>query len=80
MNPRWVRSIRDQCQSASIPFFFKQWGTFAPLKESTTWGETENWEGANNGDGTFCMMLKKGKKAAGRELDGRTWDEYPKEV
>ncbi len=22
----WVREIRDQCVSASIPFFFKQWG------------------------------------------------------
>jgi protein gp37 len=22
----WIRSIRDQCQAASVPFFFKQWG------------------------------------------------------
>jgi len=22
----WVRSIRDQCRRASVPFFFKQWG------------------------------------------------------
>ena len=22
----WVRSIRDQCEDAEIPFFFKQWG------------------------------------------------------
>lgn len=22
----WVRSIRDQCQAADVPFFFKQWG------------------------------------------------------
>ena len=22
----WVRSIRDQCDDAGIPFFFKQWG------------------------------------------------------
>jgi protein gp37 len=26
MDPRWVRSIRDQCAEASVPFFFKQWG------------------------------------------------------
>ena len=26
MNPNWVRSIRDQCVSAGVPFFFKQWG------------------------------------------------------
>lgn len=26
MHPDWVRSLRDQCISASTPFFFKQWG------------------------------------------------------
>lgn len=26
IDPDWVRDIRDQCVSASIPFFFKQWG------------------------------------------------------
>jgi protein gp37 len=26
MHPDWVRSIRDQCRRAKVPFFFKQWG------------------------------------------------------
>lgn len=26
MRPLWVRNIRDQCKSAGVPFFFKQWG------------------------------------------------------
>jgi len=26
MHPDWPRSIRDQCQAAGVPFFFKQWG------------------------------------------------------
>jgi protein gp37 len=26
MNESWVLSIRDQCRSAAVPFFFKQWG------------------------------------------------------
>ncbi len=26
MAPEWVRSIRDQCRLAGVPFFFKQWG------------------------------------------------------
>jgi len=26
MHPNWVRTIRDQCQSAGVAFFFKQWG------------------------------------------------------
>jgi len=28
MNPEWARDIRDQCTSAGVPFFFKQWGAF----------------------------------------------------
>lgn len=26
MEPDWVRSLRDQCAAAGVPFFFKQWG------------------------------------------------------
>ena len=26
----WVRSIRDQCIAAKVPFFFKQWGGYRP--------------------------------------------------
>ncbi|MGO9605900.1 MAG: DUF5131 family protein [Candidatus Binataceae bacterium] len=26
----WVREIRDQCQAAGVPFFFKQWGGRSP--------------------------------------------------
>lgn len=26
MDPAWVRSIREQCRRADVPFFFKQWG------------------------------------------------------
>ncbi|MGH9209882.1 MAG: DUF5131 family protein [Acidimicrobiales bacterium] len=26
----WVRSVRDQCASAAVPFFFKQWGGRTP--------------------------------------------------
>lgn len=27
MHPDWVRSLRDQCQAAGTPFFFKGWGS-----------------------------------------------------
>jgi protein gp37 len=30
MHPDWVRSLHDQCKAASVPFFFKQWGEWAP--------------------------------------------------
>jgi len=26
MKAEWVRTIREQCQDANVPFFFKQWG------------------------------------------------------
>ncbi|HEV2177982.1 MAG TPA: phage Gp37/Gp68 family protein [Terriglobia bacterium] len=26
MRPEWVRSVRQQCVAARVPFFFKQWG------------------------------------------------------
>jgi protein gp37 len=26
LEPSWAFNIRDQCQSAGVPFFFKQWG------------------------------------------------------
>jgi hypothetical protein len=33
MNPEWVRTIRDRCIDAGIPFFFKQWGSWLPYEE-----------------------------------------------
>ncbi|GAA5033727.1 DUF5131 family protein [Actinopolymorpha pittospori] len=30
MDIRWARDIRDACLSASVPFFFKQWGGRTP--------------------------------------------------
>jgi len=49
MHPDWVRSVRDQCAAAGVPFFFKQWG------------------GVN-------------KKKAGRLLEARNWDGFPRLV
>lgn len=41
MHPAWVRSIRDQCVAAGVPFFFKQWGAWVPREEvdQQTWDE-----------------------------------------
>lgn len=30
-HPDWIRSLRDQCQVAGVPFFFKGWGAWAPM-------------------------------------------------
>jgi protein gp37 len=44
IDPAWVRNIRDQCQAAAVPFFFKQWGGRTPkaggrLLDGQTWDE-----------------------------------------
>jgi len=44
MAPEWVTGIRDQCQRANVPFFFKQWGGSRKKKmgrhlEGRTWDE-----------------------------------------
>jgi protein gp37 len=44
MDPAWVTSIRDQCQAAGVPFFFKQWGGVQKKRtgrelEGRTWDE-----------------------------------------
>ena len=74
MHPDWVRSIRDQCQSAAVPFLFKQWGAWAPdcLCDTKRPHPT-----IDRPDGKLGVMFRCGKKAAGRELDGRTWDQFP---
>ncbi len=43
-NPEWVRSLRDQCISAKVAFFHKQWGGRTPkaggrLLDGKTWNE-----------------------------------------
>ncbi|OBG88662.1 phage Gp37/Gp68 family protein [Mycolicibacterium farcinogenes] len=44
MDINWARGIRDACQSADVPFFFKQWGgrtpkTLGRILDGETWDE-----------------------------------------
>lgn len=66
-HPDWFRSLRDQCVSAGVPFFFKQVGEFLPTPD------VSEGDAVVNG----LHMTRVGKKVAGRLLDGRTWDEVP---
>lgn len=45
MKKEWAADIRNQCQSAKVPFFFKQWGGVNKKKngrelDGRTWNET----------------------------------------
>jgi protein gp37 len=85
MHPDWARSLRDQCQQAGVAFLFKQWGEFAPGIQD--YGSRKglvrrSWYPGELGDttGNYEIVSRVGKKAAGRVLDGRTWDQYPEAV
>jgi protein gp37 len=47
MHPDWARSLRDQCQAAGVPFFFKQWGEwvvpFDGERSCRVCGCTDHW-------------------------------------
>jgi len=83
MHPDWARSLRDQCHAADAPFFFKQWGEWGPLEGSGAGLPTpiQFWRGGEwlNGITTedTAHVVRIGKKAAGRLLDGREWNEFP---
>lgn len=83
MSPDWVRSLRDQCAAADVPYLFKQWGEYAPTGYMAIGARQKGC--AFVGDpiddlGHRWGMRRVGKGNAGRELDGRTWDEFPKAV
>jgi len=89
MHPDWARNLRDQCQAAGVPFFFKQWGEWAerqpPQKDLQTPNHRGLWVLSGGG---FCRLFENpcadaawmepvGKKAAGRLLDGVEWSGMP---
>lgn len=87
MHSDWARSLRDQCQAAGVPFFFKQWGEWSPDKGLTGGFITRSGREVN-ADGSSAparhsfgpmeeTVYRVGKHRAGRLLDGRTWDEFP---
>ena len=74
-NPDWFRALRDQCAAAGLAFLFKQWGTWGPDRgEDTPSIKRIQLESASG----LQYLVKLGKKAFGRELDGRTWDDLPR--
>lgn len=74
-HPDWFRGVRDQCQAAGVPFFFKQHGEW--LHESQDNGSISYGHSPMHvwTDGTKSYRVT--KKRAGRLLDGREWNESP---
>lgn len=76
MHPDWVRSVRDQCKTAGVPFFFKQWGEWAWYQGGYA-GKRKAERVGVPGPPFMAHMVRVGKKDAGRILDGRTHDDLP---
>lgn len=93
MHPDWARMDRDFCVEHDIPFRMKQWGDWREPMEGEEYTTLHGRAGKPPAflvamDGTVhCfkntagdaakVMICVGKKAAGRLLDGRTWDGMP---
>ena len=83
MHPDWVRSLRDQCASAGVPFHFKQWGEWISGESemaadgyriaypdevcSVELGDGRRYRAMSALGREFLLV---GTKAAGRHLDG----------
>jgi protein gp37 len=74
MHPDWPRDMKQACQASGIAYLFKQWGEWVPCSEPVA----ERDDVFRFPDGV--VMRRVGRRAAGRELDGKTWDEYPATV
>ncbi|MET3514309.1 protein gp37 [Pseudacidovorax sp. 1753] len=91
MHPDWARCLRDQCAQAGVPFLFKQWGEWQIASEANghfdsdmsrnaaIWLDVDGKTAKPSSTGlrNAYAMVKVGKKAAGRLLDGLTWDGVP---
>lgn len=76
MHPDWARSLRDQCTAADVPFLFKQWGDWWPISRTDGRHELPFGEYDVHSLPPYGF-IRRGKKAAGRELDGFTHNGYP---
>ena len=87
VHPAWVRSLRDQCAAAGVPFCFEGWGEWLPQcndpfqpKEYAFIHQDgrihKNPEGITSCFG-WTGVGRVGKKNSGRLLDWREWNEMP---
>lgn len=85
MHPDWAGSLRDQCQSAGVPFLFKQWGEWMPggfydgFTVPDCMGDRANDEKNMHyfNSAPFGKSWRVGKNRSGRMLDGREWNGFP---
>lgn len=72
VHPDWVRNLRDQCQAAGVPFFFKQWGEWAPVQRNNDSNQVYIRDGLTVTAKKFACLDKQGRDVL--DLPG-LWDE-----
>lgn len=91
MHPDWARDLRDQCAAAGVAFFFKQWGEWVQASHDVCPDSDMSrnkaiwlgWDGRqakpyHEGLQNPIGVIRVGKTAAGRSLDGQQWNEVPR--
>jgi len=77
LNPKWIGDGRDQCLSADVPFFFKQWGNWIPYNSENNLDLKLK---KNINPSEIMSMRHVSKKEVGSILDGRTWKQLPQKT
>jgi protein gp37 len=74
-HPDWVRGLRDQCEAAEVPFFFKQWGEYRECLPP----DDHEWCIKPTSTVEMCgaWFTRIGKKRASRLLDGQEHNDLP---
>lgn len=78
MHPDWARSLRDQTRAAGVAFHFKQWGQWAEEMFTDEHAAIPYARRFAFDDGQ--TMVRVGKTAAGRLLDGAEHNDFPQSV
>ncbi len=84
MHPEWARSLRGQCQSAGVPFYFKGWGGWMPCDNGAyqrhmgTWVNKRFVNGIGDTLDSSLNMSRINAKVFGHNLlDGQEWLQFP---
>lgn len=90
-HPDWHRATRDFCTANGIAYHFKQWGAWLDERSATAQGYApdasmfdrdgrphgDRWRFYDANDRNGGALIRVGKKAAGRLLDGREHNDMP---
>lgn len=84
-NPEWFRTLKYHCDAADVPFFFKQWGEWAPVTDTGIVSGVKSHTFRTGkviktygGDIPFGIEVNRvGLKTAGHLLDGVEHFNFP---